>query len=124
MEIEGLEGGAEKVCNYQRGNMDKVGSKHERGRVCAREGGMRATQDSNYRKSLVLFMRRDCGFFKDKIVTTDTQRKSDNGIFGILRFFIFNSQESLQHSHEKYFIMVICFVLPGINIYIYKKNHQ
>lgn len=45
---------------------------------------MRATQRIATRQSLVLFMRgsmvdRDCGFFKDKIVSTDTQGEKDKG---------------------------------------------
>lgn len=34
-----------------------------------------------------------------------------------------NSQESLQHSREKDFIMVICFALPGMNIKIISLCH-
>lgn len=59
---------------------DKV----KRGREGARGGG---TWDSDNRERLVLFMRRsvvdrNCVFFKDKIVTADTQRERDKGAFG------------------------------------------
>lgn len=90
MEIEGLEGGAGKVCNYQRGN----GEKGEAGEIKSKEGetgckrgrhrGLPGQLRLSWWKDL--FMRsvvdRDCGFFKDKIVTTDTQRGRDEAASG------------------------------------------
>lgn len=86
MEIEGLEGGAEKVCNYQRGNTEKGEAwkiKSEGGEWVQEREAWEPPRVAT-RESLVLFMRRsvvyrDCGFFKDKIVTTDTERGWDKG---------------------------------------------
>lgn len=71
MVIEGTRGEVEKVCNYRR-----------RWETC--EPAKTATGEN-----VVLFMTRsvvdkDCGFFRDKIVTTDTQKETDKGGFGAL----------------------------------------
>lgn len=35
----------------------------------------------------------DCGYFKDKIVTTDTQKERDKGAFGTFRLYLLFTRE-------------------------------
>lgn len=61
----------------------------------------------------------DCGYFKDQIVTTDTQTGT---IKGPLEDKVYICDSPLPTgSRWKRFITVICFLLPGIHI---KKSQR